>query len=334
MRAPPAQRSPRPSKRPRDPFWPCTFVPSADDAATASIILSELGMLEHLFGGREASGYAVASWVKKKLRAEDPALLRRVRFDPEGSMFSAYGTDLAALARVAGLLRAATGRKPPTAKALARAAEVLAAFEPEAAEALLVAGYVQGDDESARRRFLAMCPEPPELGSRLRGLHARSVDARFVAARRLDREARTTVRSWRRPLAYPQLTGALIDAASAERDARVHGMMIRALHWICDRHLPDLRATDVFVEALGRSQADTRSDAVAGLGRLYRVPWERVAPLLDDRVPKVRESAARAIARSAHEFPSWMFHGERCARDALAPTSLRERVAATRGGSR
>ena len=318
--------SPRTEKAASDPFWPCTLVPSEDGANRSSIVLSELGLLEHLFGGREANGPSVAAWVKKKLRAEDPTLLRRVRFDPEGSMFCAYGTDIAALKRVAAILRDASGRKPPTAAARARALRALSAFDPVAAEALLVAGFVAGLDPNAQRDFLAMCPDPPELDARIRNLRARSADTRFEAASRLDREARTTTRNWRRPLAYPQLTGALVAAVAKEADVRVHGTMIRALRWICDRHLPDLRATDVFVEALGRGQAETRSDAAAGLGRLYKVPWDRVAPLLDDRAPKVREAAARAIVASDREFPSWMFKGERGERAALAPASLRERV--------
>src|SRR4051794_34364644 len=87
-------------------FWPCKLV---EQATGFSIVLADdLYLLGHRLGDRDAGGYAVERLVKVLARAQDPALLRRVKFDSEAGMFCAYGEDLDALHAIATLLAGAT----------------------------------------------------------------------------------------------------------------------------------------------------------------------------------------------------------------------------------
>ncbi len=47
--------------------------------------------------GRDPGGYGWADVAQHLVESELPVLAERVRFDPEGGMFCAYGSDLAAL---------------------------------------------------------------------------------------------------------------------------------------------------------------------------------------------------------------------------------------------
>ena len=72
--------------------------------------------------GLEGSGYDWQSAVHAAL-LDDPGVLARFGFDSEAGMFCAYGTDLAALDRVAATVEAFLADRAAAERALASAAE-------------------------------------------------------------------------------------------------------------------------------------------------------------------------------------------------------------------
>jgi hypothetical protein len=54
--------------------------------------------------GHEGGGYSWEGVVRAALTEYSPQTLTRIRFDPEGSMFCAYGDDIEALTAVAGCI--------------------------------------------------------------------------------------------------------------------------------------------------------------------------------------------------------------------------------------
>lgn len=65
-----------------------------------SLLLTEFQPASARFeaAGSEGGGYAWAAVARHLVEHEAPGLASRLGFDPEGSMFCAYGTDRAALA--------------------------------------------------------------------------------------------------------------------------------------------------------------------------------------------------------------------------------------------
>lgn len=95
-------------KPPADEFAPCRFV--EHDDGTFSITFDAFGLAEDVFvenGYEEAGGYAWHGVVDAMVRARAPKIKKLVKYDPEASMFAAYGKDRDALKQVAALIREA-----------------------------------------------------------------------------------------------------------------------------------------------------------------------------------------------------------------------------------
>lgn len=80
----------------------------SDHAGTHSLLLTDFDGTSEVFEARgyDAGGYAWQGVADAVVRLRAPHLRDLVRFDPEGSMFCAYGTDRAALVALGGLLAA------------------------------------------------------------------------------------------------------------------------------------------------------------------------------------------------------------------------------------
>lgn len=74
-----------------------------------SLMLTEFDDWAEAFeeAGHEFSGYGWHGVADALIRLKAPKLKRKVKFDPEASMFVAYGTDRAAIVQLASLLREA-----------------------------------------------------------------------------------------------------------------------------------------------------------------------------------------------------------------------------------
>jgi hypothetical protein len=98
-----------------DEFAPTKLVEHTFEGASSrySIILDPFGPIylttSSIFEahGLEASGYAWHGAAEAMVRLHAPEIANLVKYDPESSMFAAYGNDRAALLRVAQLIREA-----------------------------------------------------------------------------------------------------------------------------------------------------------------------------------------------------------------------------------
>lgn len=72
-----------------------------------SLLSSQFEDYEEIFNecGYEGGGYDWAGVAKQIIRADAPDLQDRLKFDSEGSMFCAYGSDEAALKELGELMR-------------------------------------------------------------------------------------------------------------------------------------------------------------------------------------------------------------------------------------
>ena len=194
-----------------DPFWPCKLVKL--DGGRHSIIFTAFDLVEHHLKGREPTGYAIEALVKRKLRASDPAALRAVRFDPESSMFSAYGKDRGALEATARVLRALSDVSEESARV------ETTARDRATVEDLLLRGFVTGLDVRAQKAFYALMPKPPISSAqreRLAALRKGKRNDRIAAARRINSEARQHTRHLDHYLSDPRTTAAIVDAIANE----------------------------------------------------------------------------------------------------------------------
>ena len=93
-----------------DDFAPSSLVEHTHAGATSrySLIFDDFGPCADAFEARgfEAGGYAWHGVIETLVRMEAPELADRIGYDPESSMFAAYGDDRDALLRVAQLIRA------------------------------------------------------------------------------------------------------------------------------------------------------------------------------------------------------------------------------------
>lgn len=287
-----------------DPFWPCKLVKL--DGGRHSIIFTAFDLVEHHLKGREPTGYAIETLVKRKLRASDPAALRAVRFDPESSMFSAYGKDRGALEATARVLRALSDVSEESARVKATARD------RATVEDLLLRGFVTGLDVRAQKAFYALMPKPPISSAqreRLAALRKGKRNDRIAAARRINSEARQHTRHIDHYLSDPRTTAAIVDAIANEPDDKVREEALWALAFIVQRHLPDLRTRPLFEQALTHPRANVRWIGVLGASELFEVSWDKLLVLRNDRSKKVRDGVALAIRRFG-PFPSWMFEDE------------------------
>ena len=94
--------------RPDPDFAPSRLVVHPGATPRYSLIFDDFGPCADAFEARgsEGGGYAWHGLAEALLQVHAPALQGRIAFDPEGSMFAAYGEDLEALRRLAGLIRA------------------------------------------------------------------------------------------------------------------------------------------------------------------------------------------------------------------------------------
>jgi Immunity protein 51 len=98
-----------------DEFAPTQLVEHTFEGASSrySIILDPFGSIylttSSIFEahGLEAGGYAWHGVAEALVRLHAPEIANLVKYDPESSMFSAYGNDRNALLRVAQLIHAA-----------------------------------------------------------------------------------------------------------------------------------------------------------------------------------------------------------------------------------
>jgi hypothetical protein len=308
-------------------YWPCTLV--EHDDASPSLIFDDFDRIEaKVKTGRDLGGYFVERLVKRLAReAGQAGLLKRVKFDPEASLLAAYGDDREALYEVAALLRRFVGGRAP--KVVAKPV-----FDEKAAEKQLLKGFIKGLDPAAQQAFYALVPKSAATAEdlkRLAALKARSAVVRKEAARRLNSQARshTTGSNLRfeSALGDPRTTEAMISALGLERDEAVFEELIGALAFVCSRHLPDLRALEVFEAAYTHPRANVRRLAVMGAAALYRWSWSRMGALLDDRSAGVRGEVLSNVCWGKNPFAIWLFTVEhQRASSAKTPEKLRPRI--------
>jgi Immunity protein 51 len=112
-----------------DEFAPTKLVEHTLEGASSrySIILDPFGPIylttSSIFEahGLEASGYAWHGVAEALVRLHAPEVANLVKYDPESSMFSAYGNDRDALLRVAQLIREAQNNSAVLEEALENA---------------------------------------------------------------------------------------------------------------------------------------------------------------------------------------------------------------------
>jgi len=88
-------------------YAPCQLV--EHENGSYSLIFDDFDRAADIFEemGYEAGGYAWHGVADALVRTHAPELQTRVKYDPESSMFAAYGTDRDALGRLAELIRTA-----------------------------------------------------------------------------------------------------------------------------------------------------------------------------------------------------------------------------------
>ena len=280
-------------------FWPCVAVET--EGKLTSIIFTDFALLDDSYPG-VTSGYAVTRLVKKLLRGDAPALLSRVKFDPEADMFSAYDADEATLRDVARLLRQATGKSPPRIRDRPRA------LSPDQARSALRRGFIAKLDPAAQRRFREGWPRSAHSGhdAVLRNLAAPAVAKRLAAARRVLRTACRCVGDLADPFCHPDVIDAVMAACERERVPKVHEVLVDALAMMVERALPDLRTAPLFEALLAHPRVRTRIAAVTALGALATRRWETIRPLLADAQPQVRKAACLVIARAKQPLEPWI----------------------------
>ncbi len=98
------------SASPDPEFAPSRLVVHAhgEPGPSYSLIFDDFGPCADAFEARgsEGGGYAWQGLAEALVRLHAPELEGRFRYDPESSMFAAYGPDREALCRLAGLIRA------------------------------------------------------------------------------------------------------------------------------------------------------------------------------------------------------------------------------------
>src|SRR5262249_12980086 len=102
-------------------FAPCQLV--AQEDGTYSLLLTDFDRTAATFEemGQEGGGYGWHGVVEALVRMRAPKLKRKVRYDPEASMFVAYSKDREALKQVAALIRDAIAQPALLKEAIAKA---------------------------------------------------------------------------------------------------------------------------------------------------------------------------------------------------------------------
>ena len=92
----------------KDEFAPCKLLDNED--STFSLLFSDFDATATIFAEMEqdGGGYGWHGVVDALVRMKAPKLKRKVKYDPEASMFVAFGKDSEALKQVAELIRMAT----------------------------------------------------------------------------------------------------------------------------------------------------------------------------------------------------------------------------------
>ncbi|MCP4890020.1 MAG: hypothetical protein GY904_25880 [Planctomycetaceae bacterium] len=288
-----------------NPYFPCEFV---EQDADYSVICSHFHYFDDHFGNKEVGGYTVERLAKKLVREH---AIKGVKFDSEAGMFCAYSDKKGPLKQLCLQLRKITGGAQ---KNLARRKQSEPSIPLDQAEQLLIKGFVISLDEKAQRQFLkhVPCPALTPQQQKLLQFIQKGTDAEIIrAARKINSEARTLVRKWGHYLSHPETTKLLLDCCDANKDnAPVYQELIWALVFICDRHLPDLRAKPYFHSCLEHKKQQVRCLGIWGLSNLGVLNRSMLKPLLEDNSAKVRESAKSHLGsakKSRRTFPSWMF---------------------------
>lgn len=288
-----------------NPYFPCEIVEQDNDY---SVICSHFHYFDDHFGDQGGDGYTVERLAKKLVREH---AIKGVKFDSEAGMFCAYSNKKTALKQICAQLRKITGGER---KHLAHQKQSEPSIPLDQAEQLLIKGFVISLDETAQRKFLKHVPYPPMTPQQqeLLRLIREGTDAEKIrAARKVNSEARTLVRNWEHYLSHPETTKLFMECCDANKDiAPVHQELIWALVFICDRHLPDLRAKPYFLACLDHKKQQVRCLGIWGLHNIGVLTRTMLKPLLEDKSAKVRESAKEHmgwITTSRKTFPSWMF---------------------------
>ena len=288
-----------------NPYFPCEFV---EQDADYSILCSQFHYFDDHFGGQEAGGYTVERLAKKLVREH---AIKGVKFDSEAGMFCASSDRKGPLKQLCLQLRKITGGER---QHLARRKQSEPSIPLDQAERLLLKGFVISLDEKSQRQFLKHVPYPALTPQQqeLMGFIREGTDAeRIRAARKINSEARTVVRKWDHYLSHPETTRLFLDCCDTNKsNASVYQELIWALVFICDRHLPDLRAKSYFLSCLDHKKQQIRCLGIWGLHNLGVLNRAMLKPLLQDKSAKVRESAKEHLGRSTksrRKFPSWMF---------------------------
>lgn len=269
-----------------NPYFPCKLVEQEDDY---SIICSDFHYFDDHFGDRDAGGYSVERLAKKLTR--ESAILG-VKFDSEAGLFCAYSDRKGPLKQLCTQLRKITGGES---KHLKRQEQSEPSITLDQAERLLLKGFVVSLDKKAQNQFLKNVPCPARTakqGEWLRLLREGTNAEKIRAARKINAEARTLVRNWDNYLSHPDTTTLILDCCDINEDnPAVFQELIGALAFICDRHLPDLRAKPYFLSCLNHKKQQVRLYGIWGLWDIDALTRTVLKPLLADKSAKVRDSA-------------------------------------------
>lgn len=193
-----------------------------------------------------------------------------------------------------------------------RASELLKAERPhEAREVLLMAGYIEGDDDRARAMFLSHFPPEGVLAEMLntvyREIQSPSAATRLRAMRQLRNEmARQSPRGRHRWMRDPRASGP-ITAALDDDDPKVVRDAMHALTHLSRRYFPDLRAREPLRKKVMAKDSTVRVRAGEALAYLRdEVALEYLVPLLLDKVEDVRHRAYKAVGAVVYEFSPLM----------------------------
>lgn len=291
-----------------NPYFPCEIVEQDNDF---SIVCSHFHYFDDYFGDRGGGGYTVERLAKKLVREHE---IKGVKFDSEAGMFCAYSGKKGPLKQLCTQFRKITGGEK---KHLAARQHSEASIALPQAERLLIKGFVTSLEKHTQEQFLkhVPCPALSKQQADCLQLVRDGIDAEKIrAARKINSEARTLVRDWNNYLSHPSTTKLLLDCCDANQHSpSVYQELIWALVFICDRHLPDLRAKSYFLAAMEDKKQQMRCLGIMGLYNLCVLTPDLVKPLLKDKSSKVRETAEdhfRWLENSSMQFPSWMFDSE------------------------
>lgn len=179
----------------------------------------------------------------------------------------------------------------------------------EKAEKLLLNGFVKQLDKESQDEFLNNVPMPALSKNQEKYLNdiQNGTDEDIIrSAKRINSEARSNTRDWDNFLSHPNTTTLLFEAIGRTENSKVYTELLDAITFICERHLPDLRAQPYFLNALKSKTARNRQVGIWGLRSLYDYPFEEIIPLIEDKSYLVKNAILSTISMKCFDF-SFLF---------------------------